>query len=340
MTEKQLKFLFTKCVVCKLISRFASCAGCVAVCAVISLQGTFAQAWGASDLSAQISRQLDTVQNLKLDTTLPQAIQQIGVQTGVRLEADPSIWEILPWGEQTTIKANIQNHTLRQGLTAITQRLGLEFFLESETVRLMPCAALRRTGQRATLEQLDVIGLLQTTPLKLDQPTAKQLVQAVNQKLVESKSMFVVDDQMDEVTQKQVLHVTDNATLANLLDEIRSQTNCTWYPGSKTIIVVSKQAHTKKMLEKTLTAHYTGVDVGQVLLELFQHAGVDFTVDPGAYYKIPVQARSIQLLLDNASIAQALESISGYTGLAFTLTDQGIVVSYRGDITPSNPKSK
>ena len=60
-----------------------------------------------------------------------------------------------------------------------------------------------------------------------------------------------------------------------------------------------------------------------MLLELSQRAGVDFTVDPGAYQKIPAQFRNIQLLLDNASVQQALQSIGGYTGLGFDITDKG-----------------
>ena len=65
----------------------------------------------ATVTSALINKQLDSLQNLKLDSTLPDAMQQIGNQTGVRLEADPAVWDLLPWGEQTEIKANIQNRT-------------------------------------------------------------------------------------------------------------------------------------------------------------------------------------------------------------------------------------
>jgi hypothetical protein len=63
---------------------------------------------------------------------------------------------------------------------------------------------------------------------------------------------------------------------------------------------------------------------------LFQRAGVDFTVESGAYQKVPQQFRSIQLMLDNASVQQALESIGGYTGLGFDVTEKGVHVSYQG----------
>jgi hypothetical protein len=286
----------------------------------------------ATVTSALIAKQLDTQQNLKLDATLPDAMKQITEQTGVRLEADPAVWDLLPWGEQTTIKATIQNRTLRQGLTAITQKLGLEYSLGDESVQLRPMPALRRLGQRATVDELGVLALMSATSLPLDHPTFRQIVTAVNDKLASLKSPFVIDDRAADAVQDQKINVAGNATMAELLEDISQQTNATWYPWGKTIVIVSKQEQLRSQLNKTITARYNGVDVGQVLLELFQRAGVDFTVDPGAYEKIPAQARNIQLLLDNASIQQALESISGYTGLGFETTDKGMKVSYQADV--------
>jgi len=294
----------------------------------------------ASETSALINKQLDSVQNLNLDTALPDALQKITEQTGVRLEADPAIWELLPWGEQTSIKANIQNHTLRHGLSAITQKLGLEFVLGDESVQLRPMPALRRLGQRATVDELGVLALMSVTPLDLDHPTFRQIVTAVNEKLAALKSPFAIDDRAADAVQDQKINVASNATLADLLEDISRQTNATWYPWGKTIVIVSKQEQIRTQLNKTITARYNGVDVGQVLLELFQRANVDFTVDPGAYEKIPAQSRSIQLLLDNASIQQALESISGYTGLTFDVTDKGVHVSYQADATTTKPVAK
>jgi hypothetical protein len=63
-----------------------------------------------------------------------------------------------------------------------------------------------------------------------------------------------------------------------------------------------------------------------VLLELSQRAGVDFLIDPGAYQRIAPQYRKVQLLMDNASVQQALDSIGGYTGLGFEVTEKGVRV--------------
>src|SRR3954471_6816769 len=114
----------------------------------------------ASVTSALINKALDTQQKLELDTTLPQAMTQIGSMTGVRIEADPAVWDLLPWGEQTNITAKIENHTLREALSAITLKLGLEYALTDEAVELRPMPALRRLGRRSTVQELAALDLL------------------------------------------------------------------------------------------------------------------------------------------------------------------------------------
>ena len=281
--------------------------------------------------SALINKQLDTQQNFKFDATLPEVIQQIGNQTGVRIEADPAVWELLPWGEQTTITAMIQNRTLRQGLEAITEKLALEFVLADEAVELRPMPALRRLGRRATVDELGVLGLMSTTfaTTSNDASTVRQLVSTVDQKLAALKSPFAIDDRAAGIVLDQKISVARNATLADVLDDISQQTDATWYPWGKSIVIVSKEEQIRSQLSKTISARYTNVDVSQVVLELMQRAGVDFTADPGVYQKVQPQFRSIQLLLDNATVQQGLESVAGYTGLSFDVTDKGMHVSFQ-----------
>src|SRR6476659_2117682 len=70
-------------------------------------------AWvnAAPDTSALINEALDQPVKLELNTVLPKAMATIGDKTSVKIEADPAVWELLPWGEQTNIKAKIENQT-------------------------------------------------------------------------------------------------------------------------------------------------------------------------------------------------------------------------------------
>src|SRR5882757_3174469 len=79
-----------------------------------------------------INQQLDKQAKLQLDGSLPDIMGQLTKQTGVPIEATPEVWELLPWGKETTVKAKIENQTLREALDVITKKLGLVFVLKDE----------------------------------------------------------------------------------------------------------------------------------------------------------------------------------------------------------------
>ena len=68
--------------------------------------------------SALINQQLDQQVKLNLSGTLPQAMGQIAKLTGVPVEAQAAVWELLPWGKDTAVTATFENQTLRQALDA------------------------------------------------------------------------------------------------------------------------------------------------------------------------------------------------------------------------------
>jgi len=280
--------------------------------------------------SALMNEALDKPVKLELNGTLPQVMATIADQTGVRLQATQTVWDLLPWGQQTNINAKIENQTLRQALEAITRKLGLTFVLKDEAVELEPMSALRRLGRRATPQELAVLDLLASTPLNgtNEHPTIRQLLSAVDAKLENAKSPFAVEDRVFEgQSQENTVFVARNATLMDALEAIDHSTAATWYPWGKSIVIVTKQDQVRNQLAKTVSVRYKGVDISQVLLELSQRAGVPFDIEPGAIGRIPPEFRNIRLLLDNASIKQALDSISGFTGLMYVATDKGLYFS-------------
>src|SRR6184192_3740438 len=112
----------------------------------------------AQNTSALINEELDKIVKLDIQKqTIPQAIQTIGNATGVRIDVGPGVYDLLPWGEQTTINAKIENQTLRGALQAITRKLGLTFELGDEAVEIKPLPALKRLGRRATVQELEVL---------------------------------------------------------------------------------------------------------------------------------------------------------------------------------------
>jgi hypothetical protein len=62
-----------------------------------------------------------------------------------------------------------------------------------------------------------------------------------------------------------------------------------------------------------------------VLLDLARHGHVKLTLAPGSLNVLPSDIRNdFTLMIEDATIAQALEVISGTTGLEFSVTDEGI----------------
>jgi len=287
-------------------------------------------AYGQSSSSALINEALDKQVKLNISNqTIPQAIQKIADETGVRIEVSPRVYDLLPWGEQTTINAKIENQTLRGALAAITRKLGLTFELKDEAVELQPLPSLRRLGRRATVDELGVLDLLARAPLEptTDRPSVKQLLAAVDGKLEAAKSTFAIENRAfgDNAGSVQI-PVARNATLLDALEAIPQNSDATWYPWGSTLVVQEKADHYRDQLGKTFTARYNGVDIAQVLSELSSRSGVPFVIEPGAVQRIPQDARIVKLTLDAAPIQQALENIAGFTGLAWSVSDKGVYI--------------
>lgn len=283
----------------------------------------------AQDASALINRTLDQPVKIQIDTVLPEAMNTIGRTTGVRIQAEQAVWDLLPWGEQTNINAKIENQTLRQALDAITRKLGLMYVLKDQTVELYPMPALRRVGRRATIEELGALDLLTSQPmgLKQDQISLSSLIRAVDEKLCSIKAPYAVEYRSGDVGRPdKLLSVPRNATVAEALECISRDTALTWHPWGKSILILPKEEQVRNQLSRTITMRFAGVDVAQVLGELSQRSGVALEIEPGALQRLSPEARKVHLMLDNSSILQALESISGVTGLGYVITPRGVYI--------------
>ncbi len=283
----------------------------------------------AQNSSALINEQLDKLTTLNLNGVLGNAVASIQKDTGVPIQVSPDVYDLLPWGEQTNLTAKIENQTLRDALNAITRKLGLVWVLKDEVVELQPMPPLARLGRRATVAELNALDLLSSTPLNptADHMAAKALIEAVDQRLVDVKAPVDIENRPgDTLVQDQTIYVPRNATLMDGLDALVKQTRATWYPWGKSIVIVPKEDQLRNQLEKTITVHYPGTDVAQVLTELSQKSGVAFEIEPGAIQRIAPEFRKIKLDLYDASITKALEAIAGFTGLGYVVNDKGVYI--------------
>jgi hypothetical protein len=293
----------------------------------------------AQDTSALLNEALDKVYPLDLNTTLPVAMKAIGEQTGVRIEAAPNVWELLPWGDQTTVKAKIEGKSLREALDAIARKLGLIVVLKEEAVELQPMPALARLARRSTVKELEALDLLASRPIGMnsEKPTVSALLDALDNKLVELKSPFAIANHAEDAIKRDLtLNVPRNASMMDALEALARETRATWYPWDKSILIVPKEVMIRELLSKTISIRYNGVDVSQVLAELSQRSGVEFNIEPGAIQRIPSEFRTIRLVLGNATIKQALENLAGFTGLGYVVNETGVYIWNQVN-TPAGP---
>src|SRR5262245_22265954 len=217
---------------------------CLYLCSSVFICGSIAFSSRAEQTSALINQQLDQPFELTLkDTPLPEALKKIGGAPGVRIDPTDSVYKLLPWGEQTTINSKISNQSLRQALDAIARKLGLMFVLKDSYVELRPVPALARLGRRATLGELGVLDTLSATQLGMsnDHPKLAALLEAIDQKLVETKSAFAIENRLGDRFNDRVITLGRNATLMDGLEAIAQQTEGTWYPWEKSLVIVPKE---------------------------------------------------------------------------------------------------
>ncbi|MDB5325303.1 MAG: hypothetical protein JWM57_872 [Phycisphaerales bacterium] len=283
-------------------------------------------AFAQTSSSALINEALDKPIELNLDTTLPQALKSIEEKTAVPLRAGSTVYDMLPWGEQTKLTAKISNQTLRQALTAITSKLGLRFTVGDDAVELRPIPALARLARRVTLEELSAIDELASRPYTDagETPTLERIAANLDKSLTESHSNYVVENRVSDEAARQPVRLPRGVNCLEALDELNRQSRATWYPVGKNIVIAAKQELNQTLLNRPLTMRFNGVDVSQVLTELSRRSGVDFEIEPGAVQRIPPESRNVRLVLENVSAKGALESIAGFTGLGFVQREDGV----------------
>jgi hypothetical protein len=287
--------------------------------------------------SALINEQLDKTVSLRLDGMLPQVLRSIEDKTGVRIVVGDQVYDLLPWGEQTGVKAKVENQTLRNALSAITKKLGLLWELRQFDVMLKPMPALSRLGRRATISELQSLELLRTTTFsnQKNQMTIQALLNAIDKQLAGIKSPSIAldirsgdpaDPQAGYIQPDKVVNVPRDSNLSVVLEDLSRQSDATWYPWGTKIVIVPKQQQIRMLLDKSITAHFDGTDLTRVIDQLSAASGVQFQIEPGAFQRVPTQYRNIRLDLDNATVRQALENIRGVTGLDYVVKPEGVYV--------------
>jgi len=291
----------------------------------------------SSDTSALINQALDRNVSLNEDAVLPIVLKHIEDKTGVRITPSDDLYDLLPWGEQTNLRISFERKTLRVALTAVARKLGLVWELGKFDISLKPMPALSRLGRRATIAELNALELLRSTDLSgwKESMTMRELLAQIDRQLAHIKEPALAldvragdpaDPQAGLINMDKLVSIPRDTPLAIVLEDLTKQSDATWYPWGVRIVVVPKEQHVRMLLDKAVTAHFNGADIGKVLEDLAIASGTEFKIEPGAFQRVPPEYRSIKLDLDNATVRQALENIRGVTGLDYIVNSDGVYI--------------
>lgn len=287
-------------------------------------------AWFASPAVAQrgavsLQQALDKPVNLTIaDAVIGDVFKKLTEATGVKFVITDDALDYLPYGDQTRLAVKLENITLRRALTPMLAPQSLQWTIEEDAVRIVPTEALYRMGRRAGYDELKVLGVMHREVL---QPTEKggdvlaQLRKAAEDKELKIAFHPAADKEAAFKRAERALP----GTAAQWLDMLCHGQAWTWYLVGDEIVIVDKARQIARQLQKQVSLRYQGAKLTDVLDDLARKGRLQLEMDPGVLSLLPTDMQnSFNLIMSDASISQALQMISGVTGLKFTPTADGI----------------
>ena len=276
----------------------------------------------------RIQKQLDTVVNFEA-TNLPieGVFSQLGSKAGIPFVVDADTLQFLPYGSQTSLDVRFKDVRLRDALTKLLAEQALTWHVDDGSVHVVPTASLYRMNRRATFDELALLSKIQTTRLESSEKgkaPLEQLREATGSSSL--RLVWHVDGDQDAALRRAEFRLPGPAV--DWLDMLTHGQDWTWYLSGDTLMVLPRAQQVQRQLQTRTSLRHRGAKLVDVLLELAETARVDLKMEPGVLTYLPEQTReNVNLIMADATVEQALEVISGATGLQFTTVSQGIRVT-------------
>lgn len=283
---------------------------------------TFAQSSTVA-LQQALDRPLDMTLE---DATIADVFNTLTAKTGVRFIVDERTIACLPYGDQTRVAVRLRNVTLRRDLARMLAPQALVWTVEGDAIRIMPSDALARMVRPASHDELQILGRLSTdklVPVEKGSAAMDQLRQLPGLGDIELTIQVKGDLASAKARADQALPCTG----AQWLDAFCRGESWTWYLWGDEIIVLDRKMQIERQLQQVVTLRYQNDKLVNILLDLAKEGRFTLAMDPGVMNSLPAEvATNFSLAMSSATISQALEVISGATGLEFPRTDEGVRV--------------
>ncbi len=265
------------------------------------------------------------------DVPISELFARLQARTGVKFIIEDSTLACLPYRDQTRVSVKLKNVMLRKDLSRLLAPQALQWVIENDSVRIVPNEALARMCRSATYDELQI--LVKLYGERLQGPEQGSAVEQLR-KVTGSKDLDVVFQVSADKTA--AIARADRAlpgTAAQWLDALCQGQPWTWYLYGDEIIVVERKAQINRQLQQQVSLRYQNEKLVTVLLDLSRKARVTLSMDPGVLKYVPSEvATNFNLIMADATIAQALEVIRGATGLEILRTDDGLRVMVSEDL--------
>jgi len=273
-----------------------------------------------------VTQALDELTTLRIqEKPIGEAIQILSDNTGIPIEFDRFVLGCLPYGTKTMISATIPNQPLRTSLTALLNPLACQFKQTQAKLVISPRPALFRIGRRAAWEEVTLIERLYA------KPWSKELSNSL-------KFQFQGMSAAEATAARQKIDTLADSigagSAANVLDLACDQNGWAWHPEKDILVICTKTRQVEMQLQRLISVQYTNMQLKDVLLDLAQQSGMVLKMEPGVLAMLPAQqTERYRLMLENVTVRQAFEVISGETGLGYAIEGDGIRITLSSTAT-------
>jgi len=314
------------------MKRSAALAACLAAVLLVASAG-FAQRGAVS-----VQQAMDKPISLSVtDSTVGEVFKRLTDLTGVRFILGDETLEYLPYGDQTRLAMKLDNITLRKALTPMLAPQGLQWILEDDAVRVFPSEPLYRIGRRATYEELKLLVSLQSGLLQPVDKGGDVLAQFRKLSGEKEPAKLVFHAAGDRTAALQRAEKVLPGTGEQWLDALCQGQSWTWYVSGNEVVIVERLQQVNRQLQKRVSLNYQGAKLLDILTDLAHKGRLQLEMDPGVLGMLPPDVQnSFNLIMSDATIAQALQMISGVSGLKFTPIADGIRVDASDTLAARN----
>ena len=299
--------------------------------------------WAQESGSAGIEKKLDATASIVFENvTLREALVRLGQEAGLAMEIDEQALSQLPHGAETQLAAvHLEGISYRDALGELFRPFALQFEAGDDRVYVLGSDELMRQPRRLKREELDALVRLKEAMLTASE---KDLLVVLEEKTGIAFGLVQRGQMLDTADEKWLKHcwaqkAQSGATVLDTYARLSGhpmtpEIQGTWYvqadeqSGRINIIILSTTALFEKKLDRRVTIQYDREPVGKVLRELAQKAGLQVEFEPGCLAMLDEDIREgLSLVMRDATIKSAFETLSATTGLKYELDKTGIKIA-------------